>query len=166
MVEVPFYAQRLFAAGQEYFGTYFASDSNERFAFARLQQQRVPFVLIPSDELGVFDNAFSLVAPYVHAHYVALTDIPVNDDQTIHILVNRDLPVAGTDAEQTERARCKTPNRPYQAGERTALRRSVRRLMASMQAVGRAARMATRRSVIGSVPIPRFVPRGGIDQAG
>jgi hypothetical protein len=99
MVEVPFYAQRLFAAGQEYFSTYFASDSNERFAFARLQRQRVPFVLIPSDELGEFDNTFPLVAPYVHAHYVPLIDVPVNEDQTIHILVNRDVPVAGTDAE-------------------------------------------------------------------
>jgi hypothetical protein len=99
MVEVPFYARRLFAAGQEYFGAYFASDSNERFAFARLQKQRVPFALIPSDELEVFDHTFPLVAPYVHAHYARLTDVPVNEEQTIHILVNRDMPVAGTDAE-------------------------------------------------------------------
>ena len=98
MVEVPFYAQRLFAAGQEYFSTYFGSDSNERFAVARLQQQRVPFVLIPSDEMGEFDS-FPVVAPYVHAHYVPLTDVAVNEEQTIHILVNHDWPVPATDTQ-------------------------------------------------------------------
>jgi hypothetical protein len=99
MVEVPFYAQRLFAAGQEYFGAYFQSDTNERFAFARLRQQRVPFALIPSDEVEEFDVRFPLVAAYVHAHYASLTDVAVDEDQTIHILVSRDLPSAGRDAE-------------------------------------------------------------------
>jgi len=99
MVEVPFYAQRLFAAGQEYFGAYFASDSNERFAFAKLQQQRVPFALIPSDDIDEFDNSFSLVAPFIHTHYAPLTDVEVDEEQTIHILVNRDLPTTGRDPE-------------------------------------------------------------------
>jgi hypothetical protein len=58
LVEVPFYSQRLFAAGQEYFGSYFGSEKNERLAFARLQQQRVPFVIIPSDDQAEFDSGF------------------------------------------------------------------------------------------------------------
>lgn len=99
MVEVPFYAQRLFAAGQEYFGAYFGSESNERFAFARLQRQRVPFALIPSDEEGEFDARFPLVAPYVHAHFAPLAEIPTDEEQTIRILVTRDVPVTGRDAE-------------------------------------------------------------------
>lgn len=99
MVEVPFYAQRLFAAGQEYFGAYFGSEANERFAFDRLRRQRVPFALLPSEDAAGFDSSFPLVAPYVHAHYAPLTDVPVDDDQTIRILVSRDLPVAGRDAE-------------------------------------------------------------------
>jgi hypothetical protein len=99
MVEVPFYAQRLFAAGQEYFGAYFGSEANERFAFDRFRRQRVPFALLPSDYAEEFDRSFSLVAPYVRAHYAALTDVPVDEDQTIHILVSRDLPVTGHDAE-------------------------------------------------------------------
>jgi len=99
MVEVPFYAQRLFAAGQEYFGAYFSSDANERFAFARLRRQRVPFALIPSDESEGFDHSFPLVAPYVRAHYAPLTDVPVDEDQSIQILVSRDLPVTGRDHE-------------------------------------------------------------------
>jgi len=99
MVEVPFYSQRLFAAGQEYFGAYFSSDANERFAFDRLRRQRVPFALLPSEDAAGFDSSFPIVAPYVRAHYAPLTDVPVDEDQTIRILVSRDLPVTGHDAE-------------------------------------------------------------------
>jgi hypothetical protein len=99
LVEVPFYAQRLFAAGQEYFGAYFGSDANERFAFERLTRQRVPFVILPSDEQPEFDTRFPLVAGYIHAHYTSLSDVPVDDEQTIHILVSRDLPSTGHDPE-------------------------------------------------------------------
>jgi hypothetical protein len=99
MVEVPFYAQRLFAAGQEYFGAYFGSEANERFAFDRLQRQRVPFAIVPSDSDEEFDKRFPLVAPYVHSYYSLLTDVPVDEEQTIHILVRRDLPAAARDSE-------------------------------------------------------------------
>jgi hypothetical protein len=99
MVEVPFYSQRLFAAGQEYFGSYFGSEANERFAFDRLQRQRAPFALLPSDDEEEFDHRFPVIAPYVRAHYTPLTDIPVDDERTIHILVSRDLPAAAHDPE-------------------------------------------------------------------
>jgi hypothetical protein len=99
MVELPFYAQRLFAAGQEYFGSYFGSEANERFALDRLQRQRVPFAVLPSDYEEEFDNSFALVAPWVHAHFAPLSDVQVDEEQTIHILVNRDLPAAARDPE-------------------------------------------------------------------
>jgi len=99
MVELPFYAQRLFAAGQEYFGSYFGSAANQRFAFDRLQRQRVPFVIVPSDSQAEFDQGFPLVAGYVRARYAPLTDVRMDDEQTIHILVNREMPAAGRDAE-------------------------------------------------------------------
>ena len=99
MVEVPFYAQRLFAAGQEYFGAYFGSDANERFAFDRLRRQSVPFVIVPSDDLDEFNDKFPLVAGYVRTGYVPLTDVPIDDEQTIHIFVSRDSPAAARDAE-------------------------------------------------------------------
>jgi hypothetical protein len=99
MVEVPFYAGRMFAAGQEYFGAYFGSEANERFAFERLQRQRVPFVLLPSDSDAEFDKRFAVVAPYVRAHYTLLTDVPVDEAQTVHILVSRDVPAAAHDPE-------------------------------------------------------------------
>jgi hypothetical protein len=96
---VPFYAQRLFAGGQEYFGAYFGSAANEQFAFDRLERQTVPFAIIPSDDLAEFDSRFPLVAAYVHAHYSPLTEVPLNDEQTIHILVNRDTPATSRDPE-------------------------------------------------------------------
>ncbi len=99
MVEVPFYSQRLFAAGQEYFGGYFGSDENERFAFDRLRRQRVPFAIIPSDDQEEFDSGFPLVAGYVHARYAPLMDVRIDDEQTIHVLVNRDMRAASRDTE-------------------------------------------------------------------
>ena len=99
LVEVPFYARRLFAAGHEYFGAYFSSEANERFAVDRLQRQRVPFAIVPSDSQEEFDANFPLVAGYVRARFTSLTDIPVDEEQTIHLLVNRDLPSSGHDPE-------------------------------------------------------------------
>jgi hypothetical protein len=99
MVEVPFYSQRLFAAGQEYFGAYFGSDANEEFAFDQFRRQSVPFVIVPSDAEDEFHSRFPLVAGYVRAHYAPLTNVLIDDEQTIHILVSRDMPAAATDSE-------------------------------------------------------------------
>jgi len=99
LVEVPFYSRRLFAAGQEYFGAYFTSEANERFAFDRLRHQSVPFVVLPSDQLADFDEAFPLVASWVRPRYVPLTEVAIDDEETIHILVSRDLNGAPRDRE-------------------------------------------------------------------
>jgi hypothetical protein len=99
MVEVPFYAQRLFAGGQEYFGAYFESNANQRFAFDRLRRQSVPFVILPTDYEDEFYNRFPAVAAYVRARYSPLTEVSVSDELTIHILVNRDMPVVSRDRE-------------------------------------------------------------------
>jgi hypothetical protein len=99
MVEVPFYSQRLFAAGQEYFGAYFGSDANEEFAFDQFRRQSVPFVIVPSDAEDEFHSRFPLVAGYVRAHYAPLADVLIDDEQTIHILVSRDMPAAARDSE-------------------------------------------------------------------
>ena len=95
--KLPFYAQRLFAAGQEYFGAYFGSEANERFAFDRLAAASA--CRSPSSRAtrqDEFDTRFPLVAGYVHARFTSLTEVPVDEEQTIHILVNRDLPATAT----------------------------------------------------------------------
>jgi len=100
LVEVPFYAQRLFAAGQENFGGYQGSDASERFAYERLQRQRVPFALVPGgDELKDFSDRFPLIAGYVRTRYAPLTDVRVDEEQVVHIFVNREMPAAARDAE-------------------------------------------------------------------
>jgi hypothetical protein len=81
------------------FGAYFGSEANQRFAFDRLRRQSVPFAIVPSDGLAEFESRFPLVAGYVHSHYSPLTVVPVSDEETIHILVNRDMPLAARDAE-------------------------------------------------------------------
>jgi hypothetical protein len=90
MVAVPFYAQRLFAAGQEYFGSYFESDANQQFALNRLRRQRVPFAIIPSDYQDEFNTSFPLMAAYLRTRYSPLTDVRVSDELTVHILVDSD----------------------------------------------------------------------------
>jgi hypothetical protein len=97
LVEVPFYARRLFAAGQEYFGAYFGSAANQRFAFDHLRRQSVPFVILPSDGRAEFENRFPDVAGYVRARYERLADVAVDEELTIHILVDREKPASGRD---------------------------------------------------------------------
>ena len=98
LVEVPFYAQRLFAAGQEYFGAYFGSAANQRFALDHLRRQSVPFVILPSDDEEEFESRFPDVAGYVRARYDTLADVPVDDELTIHILVDREKRASGRDS--------------------------------------------------------------------
>jgi hypothetical protein len=99
LVEAPFYAQRLFAGGQEYFDGIFDSPANQRAALEHLRRQDVPFMILPSDVAAEFDQRFPLVAGYVHARYTPLTDVAIDDEQTIHILVSRDMPAAARDPE-------------------------------------------------------------------
>ena len=90
LVEVPFYTQRLFAGGQEYFGAYFTSAANEQFAFDRLRQQHVPFFLLPADQINDFDKDFPLVGAWVKDHYLHLAEVPLTDDESVHIFVTRE----------------------------------------------------------------------------
>jgi len=100
MVEVPFYAQRLFAAGQGNFGGYPGSDASERFAYQRLQHQRVPFALVPGgDDWKDFTDRFSLIAAYLREGTWPLTDVLVNSEQVIHIFVNREMTSSALDPE-------------------------------------------------------------------
>ena len=39
------------------------------------------------------------MAGYVRVHYTTMSDVPVDEEQTIRILVNRDLPAAARDRE-------------------------------------------------------------------
>jgi hypothetical protein len=99
LVEAPFYAQRLFAGGQEYFAGNFDSPVNQRFALDHLRRQAVPFMILPSDVESEFDQRFPLVADYVRDRYAPLTTIPVEGDQNVQVLVDRSWPSSVRDPE-------------------------------------------------------------------
>lgn len=98
LVELPFFAQRRFAAGQPYFGGSFGGDEGQRLALRRLRGQVVPFAVLPSDYTGDFESRFPLIADYLRARYSLLTEVPVSDEMTAMILVDSTLPALRLDA--------------------------------------------------------------------
>jgi hypothetical protein len=96
-VELPFLARRRFAAGQGYFGGSFGGDDVERLALARLREQVVPFMVIPSDSQSDFEGRFPLVARYVASRYRLMASIPVTEETTVRILVDSARPAQGQD---------------------------------------------------------------------
>jgi hypothetical protein len=88
--EVPYYARRRFAGGQNMFmAGYFSSEANQRRAVDRLQHETVPFVIIPSDYAADLRDDFPLVEAYVAARYSPLTTITVDPQLDIAVLVDR-----------------------------------------------------------------------------
>jgi hypothetical protein len=83
--EVAYYARRPFAGGA-YVLSYFISPASQRLVVDRLRRERVSFVLVASD-YGELDESSPLVAEYLKPRFVPMTDVPVRDDLTIHILV-------------------------------------------------------------------------------
>ncbi len=100
MTELPFFAQRLFAGGQPYFGGSFGGGSGEPQVLARLSRQTVPFALLPSDYDSTFERDFMGVAEYLQRRFSALTVVEVREDLRIRVLVDRSVPARSID-EQT-----------------------------------------------------------------
>ncbi len=98
LVELPFFAQRRFAAGQPYFGGSFGGDESQRLALRRLRGQVVPFAVLPSDYTSDFESRFALIAAYLRARYSVLTEVPVSDDLRATILVDSSVQPLGRDA--------------------------------------------------------------------
>ena len=59
----------------------------------------MPFVLVPSDFAGEFDERFPTVAAYVHANFVSMSRVPVGDGVHMEIYLNRELPYFSRDPE-------------------------------------------------------------------
>ena len=100
LVEVPFFARRRFAAGQEYFGGSFVGTvEGQRAALYRLRRQTVPFALIPSDYASDFEQGFPIISGYLHSRYTSLTTVTVTDETSVRILVDSGLTPTGRDVE-------------------------------------------------------------------
>ena len=100
MVDVPFFAKRRFAGGQQYFGGSFAGtpDSERRVLF-RLRSQVVPFALLPSDYDTAFERDWPVVSGYLATRYRLLTNVEVTDETTVRVLVDSAVTPTGTDAD-------------------------------------------------------------------
>jgi hypothetical protein len=98
--EVPYYAQRGFAGGQNVFMYgYFDSPENQRKVVERLRSQHVPFVLIPSNYSKDLEEDFPTVNSFVLQHYVPLTTVEIDGALSIAILVDRMWPPISRDVD-------------------------------------------------------------------
>lgn len=98
--EVPYYARRGFAGGQDVFMYgYYGSPDNQRQAIDRLRAQSVPFVLVPSNYARDLEEDFPLVNAFVTARYVPLTTVDVDEELSISILIARMRPATSQDPE-------------------------------------------------------------------
>jgi len=99
LVELPFFAQRRFAAGQPYFGGSFGGEELQRQALRRLREQVVPFAVIPSDYVGNIESNFHDVGQYLQSRYTTLTNLHITNELDLKILVDTSLTPTGRDPE-------------------------------------------------------------------
>jgi hypothetical protein len=96
--ELYVFARRPFAGGLiSWFPGYYAA-ADSALAQSRLDAQRVAFVLVLTDWYGEWVRAFPPVAAWVSSRFMPMTDIRVNDERTVHVLVHRDFLGADPDA--------------------------------------------------------------------
>ncbi len=96
--EVPYYARRAFAGGQDVFMYgYYGSADNQRQVVDRLRGQSAPFVIVPSDYADDFEKDFPIVHAWVMQRYVRLAAIDVDDNLTVTVLVDRTRPPRSRD---------------------------------------------------------------------
>jgi hypothetical protein len=94
--EVAYYARRPFAGGgYEHYN--YSSDTNQRRLVDRLRRQVTPFALIPSEAAEEFERDVPIVANHFRGRYVPLAEVPVFEDRSVRILVDRTLPATFRD---------------------------------------------------------------------
>jgi hypothetical protein len=95
--EVPYYARRAFAGGgYEHYN--YRSEVNQRRVVGRLEREVVPFALIPSEAAEELWNDLPIVSAYFRSRYVPLAEIPIYQDRSVQIMVDRTLRSTHVDA--------------------------------------------------------------------
>jgi hypothetical protein len=88
--EVAYYAGRPFAGGgYEHYN--YGSEVNQRRVVTRLRQEVTAFALIPSETEEEFYRDLPIVGAYFRGRYEPLTEVPVSEDRSVRILVDRTL---------------------------------------------------------------------------
>jgi hypothetical protein len=94
--EIFFYSERGFAGGQVYLrARWHASESDQRLTIARMQQERVPLVLVREDVSYEYQYGFPLVYEHVQRHYARATPAS-NLIDGYQVWVDRQLTPTGT----------------------------------------------------------------------
>ncbi len=93
-------AERGFAGGQIGFvDGYYTSTVEQELTLARMERERVPFVLRFLDREPEFRNGFALVNDYIERRYRAIADVPVDGTRGVRLLATRAREAPRVDAE-------------------------------------------------------------------
>jgi hypothetical protein len=96
--EIYVYARRPFAAGQLWFVEgYFHSEHEQRRQLERATKQVVAFALVLSDQYADWKSWFPRLDAFVQSSFRPLTEIPIDDERTVRVLVHGGLPPNGVD---------------------------------------------------------------------
>jgi len=96
--EIYVYAQRPFSAGHSTFlEGYYQSEEEQQRMVDRVRQQVVAFVLILSDQYADWRKGFSGLHDFVAANFQTLTEIPIDAERTVTVLVRTGLPPSRLD---------------------------------------------------------------------
>jgi len=96
--EIPYFARRLFAAGQGTFTSGFLrSDADQRLALDRLSRQSVPIVITAFDYQGEIAANYPLVAHHLSSRYREVGVIPAGGQPYVRVFVDIMRPPRGTD---------------------------------------------------------------------
>jgi len=96
--EIPYFARRHFAAGQDYFAYGFLrSESDQRLALERLRHQSVPIVITAFDYDGEIVRNYPLVARHISSRYREVGVITAAGRPYVRVFVDIMRPPASTD---------------------------------------------------------------------
>jgi hypothetical protein len=87
--EVYVVADRAFAGDhRKFFAPFHSSRWEQARTIARLDQQRVPFVIVPSDRRTSFEKGYPDVWSYLQQRYVLMTRIPIDATSSFDVFRN------------------------------------------------------------------------------
>jgi hypothetical protein len=96
--EIYVFAQRPFAAGHSSFiPGYYESDADQQRLLARVERQVVAFTLVLSDQYDDWRRSFPELDTFVGARFRQLTEIPVDAERAVRVLVHTGLPPSRMD---------------------------------------------------------------------
>lgn len=97
--EIYVYAGRPFAAGHASFVEgYSQSDAERQHMLTEVQRQVIAFTIVLSDQFDAWQRGFPELDAFVQQRFRPLTEIPVDDERTIRVLVHAGLPPSRVDA--------------------------------------------------------------------